>query len=96
MNLNPGFLILLIVPSFVMSAPNVCKPQLTRQVCPVCAKFVQIRSSLLAQNNAIRIKTACLTLVKANCCNGIRMETEKSKKAMGPRDRYASLPFALI
>ena len=91
-----GFLILLIVPSFVMSAPNVCKPQLTRQVCPVCAKFIQIRSSLLSQNNAIRIKTACMTLVKANCCNGIRMETEKSKKAMRPRDLYASLPFALI
>ena len=93
MNLK-GFLILAMIPMVVMSA-NVCKPQLTRQICPICAKFIQIRSSLFAQNDSIRIKAACMTLVKANCCSGIRMDTGKSKKAMGSRDRYASLPFAL-
>ena len=94
MNLK-SFLILSIVPIVVMSA-NVCKLQLTRQICPICAKFIQIRSTLFAQNDSIRIKTACMTLVKANCCSGIRMETETSMRAMGSHDRYASLPFALI
>ena len=95
MNLK-SFLILAIIPSVVMSASSVCKTQLTRQVCPICAKFIQIRSSLLAQNGAIRIKAACLTLVRAKCCSGIRMTTDKTKKTMQSRDQFASLPFALI
>ena len=94
MNLK-SFLILSIIPIVVISV-NVCKPQLTRQICPICAKFIQIRSNLFPQNGSIRIKAACMTLVKANCCSGIRMETEKSKRAMSSHDRYASLPFSLI
>ena len=88
--------ILFLQATIVVMSANVCKPQLTRQICPICAKFIQIRSTLFAQNDSIRIKTACMTLVKANCCSGIRMETEKSLRAMGSHDRYASLPFALI
>ena len=95
MNIN-FFLVLAIVPSAMMSTSSVCRPQVTRQVCPICAKFIQIRSSLRAQNDAIRIKAACLTLVRAKCCSGIRMTADKPKKPMQSRDQYASLPFALI
>ena len=75
-----------------MSA-NVCKPQLTRQICPICAKFIQIRSSLFAQNNSIRIKVACMTLVKANCCSGIRMET---KNRCGQCDHLIDMRLCLL
>ena len=93
MNIN-FFLVLAIVPSAMMSTSSVCRPQVTRQVCPICAKF--IRSSLRAQNDAIRMKAACMTLVRAKCCSGIRMTTGKPNKPMQSRDQYASLPFALI
>ena len=47
----------------------VCNPKLTLQICPVCAKFIQIQSNTLAQNNAIRIKAAFMTLAQAKCCS---------------------------
>ena len=96
-NMNLSFLIILaMAPSMIMSNPNVCNPKLTRQVCPVCAKFIQIHSNSLAQNNAIRIKAACMTLVQANCCSGIQLATKTSKNMKGSVERFASLPFALI
>ena len=90
------FLILAILPSLIMSTPSICYPKLTRQVCPVCAKFIEIHSNLLAQNNAIRVKSACMTLVQANCCSGIKLATKKSTNTKGSRERFASLPFSLI
>ena len=96
-NMNLTFLIILaMVPIMIMSNPNVCNPKLTRQVCPVCAKFIQIHSNSLAQNNAIRIKAACMTLVQANCCSGIQLATKTLKNTKGSVERFASLPFALI
>ena len=91
-----SFLILAIVPSMIISTPNACKPKFTRQVCPVCAKFIQIHSNTFAQNNAIRIKAACMTLVQANCCSGIQLAAKTSKNTKGSVERFASLPFALI
>ena len=44
-----------------------------RHICPVCSKFVQFRSTLLDQNKQMRIKVACMTLVKAKCCPGFEM-----------------------
>ena len=90
------FLILAILPSLIMSTPSICNPKLTRQVCPVCAKFIEIHSNLLAQNNAIRVKSACMTLVQANCCSGIQLAAKTSKNTKGSVERFASLPFALI
>ena len=96
-NMNLSFLMILaMAPSMIISHPSVCNPKLTRQVCPVCAKFIQIHSNCLAQNNAIRIKAACVTLVQANCCSGIHMATKTSKNIKGSVERFASLPFALI
>jgi len=95
-NMKLSFLIMAMAPSMNMSNPNVCNPKLTRQVCPVCAKFIQIHSNSLAQNNAIRIKAACMTLVQANCCSGIQLAAKTSKNTKGSVERFASLPFALI
>ena len=96
-HMNLCFLIILaMVPSIIMSNPSVCNPKLTRQVCPVCAKFIQIHSNSLAQNNAIRIKAACMTLVQANCCSGIQLTKKTSKNMNGSVERFASLSFALI
>ena len=90
------FLILAILPSLIMSTPSICNPKLTRQVCPVCVKFIEIHYNLLAQNNAIRVKSACMTLVQANCCSGIKLVTKKSTNTKGSREQFASLPFSLI
>ena len=96
-NMNLSFLIILaMAPIMIMCNPSVCNPKLSRQVCPVCAKFIQIHSNSLAQNNAIRIKAACMTLVQANCCSGIQLATKTSKNMKGSVERFASLPFALI
>ena len=85
-----------MVPRMIISTPNVCNPKFTRQVCPVCAKFIRIHSNLIAQNNAIRIKAACMTIVQANCCSGIKMATKISKNTSGSSEKFASLFFALI
>ena len=81
--------------SLIMSTPSKCNPKLTRQVCPVCVKFIEIHYNLLAQNNAIRVKSACMTLVQANCCSVIKLATKKSTNTIGSRERFASLPFPL-
>ena len=83
------FLIQAIITGMILSSPNVCNPKLSRQVCSVCAKFIQIHSNLIAQNNAIRIKAACMTIVQAKCCSGIKIATKMSKNTSGVKDLQA-------